>query len=118
MTHKYIYSLFNDGRGNTTGCSPVDRYLNIFPQLRTPAMKMLSSHPDIPRKKASALWVTQVSHTTHKMRAIDIDNKRKHRYLYCDNFYTPHKLAKAIDTFTDGEMKVTGTIRLNFVGEK
>ncbi|KAG6943184.1 hypothetical protein JG688_00017736 [Phytophthora aleatoria] len=36
-----------------------------------------------------------------------------HRLLVCDNFYTRHNLAKTLMSFTDGEMRMLGTVRIS-----
>ena len=113
---KYTFSVMNDGRGNKTGIPPLDRYLSIFPQLRTPIFKSLHGSEDIKWQKASALWVAQVGHMRLKMKSkTDIARNVVKRTLFCDNFYTRHKFAKVIDKLTDGDVKVTGTIRFNFI---
>jgi hypothetical protein len=38
-----------------------------------------------------------------------------HRVFFTDNFYTSHRVAKALKTFTDGEARLIGTVRLNTV---
>ena len=64
------------------------------------------------REKASALWMTQVGHMTLKMKNTSPEKKR---YLFCDNFYTRHKFGNAINKLSDGDIKITGTIRFNFI---
>ena len=63
----------------------------------------------------TALWATQVAHLTKQAKSSQVKNNRKHRHLFCDNYYTRHSFAIAIDKLTDGETKVTGTMRLNYI---
>ncbi|ETL80246.1 hypothetical protein L917_19249, partial [Phytophthora nicotianae] len=37
------------------------------------------------------------------------------RVLVTDNFYTRHTYARVIDLFTDGEVRLLGTVRMNLL---
>ena len=39
------------------------------------------------------------------------------RYLFTDNFYTRHYLARKIFTTTDSTIYTTGTVRFNYIDE-
>ncbi|ETK88251.1 hypothetical protein L915_07477 [Phytophthora nicotianae] len=51
--------------------------------------------------------------TGHQTRTLR--SPRGRRLLVSDNFYTRHTYARAIDAFTDGDVRVLGTVRLNLV---
>ncbi|GMF26317.1 unnamed protein product [Phytophthora lilii] len=104
----YVYSVWDNGSGNRTNTTPADRYVDIFPALRT-AVFRTPARDDVPikRKDASALWMAMCGHLTKTYPA-----PNKHRLLVYDNFYTRHNLAKTLTAFTDGEMKMLGTVRI------
>ncbi|KAE9041166.1 hypothetical protein PR003_g12877 [Phytophthora rubi] len=109
----YAYSVWDNGSGNRTRSSPAERYVNIFPALRTSLFRTVDLG-DIPidRKDPSALWVAMCGHLTKRHPAPD-----GHRLLVCDNFYTRHNLAKTLMVFTDGEMRMLGTVRISLQGK-
>lgn len=80
----------------------------MFPGLRS-ALFRTFERTDIPmdRRDASALWVAMCGQLTKLHEAAT-----GHRLLVCDSFYTTHKLAKTLLAFTDGEMKMLGTVRI------
>uniref|UniRef100_H3H696 PiggyBac transposable element-derived protein domain-containing protein n=1 Tax=Phytophthora ramorum TaxID=164328 RepID=H3H696_PHYRM len=91
------YSVWDNGSGNRTRTTPAERYVGVFPALRTPFFRTLDLG-DIPisRKDPSALWVAMCGHLTKQNPAQD-----GHRRLVCDNFYTRHNLAKTLMAITD-----------------
>ncbi|GMF49481.1 unnamed protein product [Phytophthora fragariaefolia] len=109
----YACAVWDNGSGNRTKTNPVDRYVDVFPALLTAVFRTLERDDvAIKRKDASALWVAMCGHLTKTYPA---PNQR--RLLVCDNFYTRHNLAKTLTTFTDGEMKMLGTIRIALQGK-
>ncbi|GMF31034.1 unnamed protein product [Phytophthora fragariaefolia] len=103
----------NNGSGNRTETNPVARYVDVFPALRTAVFRTLERDDvAIKRKDGSVLWVAMWGHLTKTYPA---PNQR--RLLVCDNLYTRHNLTKTLTTFTDGEMKMLGTIRIVLQGK-
>uniref|UniRef100_H3GEE4 PiggyBac transposable element-derived protein domain-containing protein n=1 Tax=Phytophthora ramorum TaxID=164328 RepID=H3GEE4_PHYRM len=109
----HAYSVWDNGSGNRTRTTPAERYVGVFPALRTPLFRTLD-RGDIPisRKDPSVLWVAMCGHLTKQYPAQD-----GHRLLVCDNFYTRHNLAKTLMAFTDGEMRMLGTVRISLQGK-
>ncbi|KUF78757.1 WASH complex subunit [Phytophthora nicotianae] len=109
----YAYSVWDNGSGNRTQTTPADRYVDVFPALRSALFRTLDRDDVcIKRKDASALWIAMCGHLTKTYPA-----PTQHRLLVCDNFYTRHNLAKTLTTFTDGEMKLLGTVRIGLQGK-
>ncbi|POM75332.1 LOW QUALITY PROTEIN: Hypothetical protein PHPALM_7578 [Phytophthora palmivora] len=103
----YAYSVWDNGSGNHTETTAAERNVDIFPALGTALFRTLERDDvSIKRKDASALW--QCAATLLKTYPAP----NQHRLLVCDNFYTRHNLAKTLATFTDGEMKMLGTVRI------
>ncbi|KAK1941087.1 hypothetical protein P3T76_007793 [Phytophthora citrophthora] len=109
----YAYSVWDNGSGNRTRASPAERYVDVFPALRTPLFRTVErADSTIKRKDPSALWVAMCGHMTKTHPA-----PNGHRLLVSDNFYTRHNLAKTLLTFTDGEMRLLGTVRIPLQGK-
>ncbi|POM68374.1 Hypothetical protein PHPALM_15472 [Phytophthora palmivora] len=109
----YAYSIWDNGSGNRTRATPAERYIGVFPALRTALFRTLErSDVAIKRKDASALWVAMSGHLTKIHAAPNC-----HRLLVCDIFYTRHNLAKTLLAFTDGEMRMLGTVRIPLQGK-
>ena len=49
------------------------------------------------------------------MKASYLENKGCKQWIFTDNFYTRHVLAKKILQFSDQEICMTGTVRFNLV---
>eukprot|EP00644_Phytophthora_capsici_P002674 jgi/Phyca11/105700/e_gw1.11.347.1 len=109
----YAYSVWDNGSGNRTQTAPADKSVDVFPALRS-ALFRTHNRDDvcIKRKDASALSIAMCGHLTKTYPA-----PTQHRLLVCDNFYTRHNLAKTLATFTDGEMKLLGTVRIGLHGK-
>lgn len=109
----YAFSVWDNGSGNRTRTTAAERYVDVFPALRTGLFRTLE-RDEIPmkRKDASSLWIAMCGHLTKSYAA---PNKR--RLLVCDNFYTRHNLAKTLLAFTDGEMRLLGTVRIHLQGK-
>ncbi|RLN49201.1 hypothetical protein BBJ28_00014775, partial [Nothophytophthora sp. Chile5] len=109
---QYVHSIWDDGSGSTLPPPPpAHRYTNLFPELRTPLDRTLV-HPDvtITPDSATALWLAMIGHQTRLMQS-----PTGRRLLICENFYTRHVFAKAVLAFTDGDVKVLGTVRMDLV---
>ena len=52
---------------------------------------------------------------TKKVKSSAICDNDTNRYVFCDNYYTKYTLGITIDNFSDGEIKLTGTIRTNYI---
>ncbi|GMF44378.1 unnamed protein product [Phytophthora fragariaefolia] len=110
----YTYSVWDNGWGNRTRATAAERHVDVFPAVRTATFRTLE-RDEIPmkRKDASALWVAMCGHLikTHP-------DPNQHRLLVCDNFYIRHNLANTVMEFTDGEMKMLGTVRIALQGKR
>ncbi|KAJ8576257.1 hypothetical protein ON010_g2954 [Phytophthora cinnamomi] len=109
----YAYSVRDNDSGDRTRTAPAERYVAVFPALRTPLFSTIE-RADIPikRKDASALWVAMCGHLTKAFAA-----SKRHRLLVCDNVYTRHNLTKTLTVFTDGEMGMLGTVQISLQGK-
>jgi hypothetical protein len=108
----YLSSFFDNRAGNTTGRSGAEDYCTVFRSLRTPYNRIFSAENDfnIPVHSPTSLWVLQMAHQTQSM-----GDPNGRRIFFTDNFYTSHRLSKALKTFTDGEARLIGTIRMKTV---
>jgi hypothetical protein len=111
----YCHSFWDNGSGNKVPLSPAERYTQLFRDLRTPFHKAYADDPSgkvsgVAKDTASALWTLQMAHQTKKQR--DPSGKRS---IFMDNFYTRHNLAEKVKVLTDGEIRITGTCRLNVI---
>jgi uncharacterized CHY-type Zn-finger protein len=103
----YIFSCWDCGHGNRTSEVPgVQLYLNAFPDLRPIFTKRLVPSGIVPRDSSSALWAIMIAHVVRADNDIDAEKR-----FFCDNFYTRHKLAKAVYDVTDGKATITGTMK-------
>ncbi|KUF85454.1 hypothetical protein AM588_10000940 [Phytophthora nicotianae] len=108
----YIHALWDNGSGNTTATTPAERYTRLFPRLRQPLYNVLNQgEVHVDPKTPSALWLAMIAHQTLLLPA---ENGR--RLLVSDNFYTRHTLAKAVLAITDGETRMLGTVRQDWIG--
>lgn len=111
----YCHSFWDNGSGNKLPLSPGERYTQLFRDLRTPFNKAYADDPTgkicgVAKDSASALWSLQMAHQTKKQP--DPSGKR---HIFMDNFYTRHTLAEKVKVMTDGEIRITGTCRLNVI---
>ena len=115
-TFSYLFSFFDNGSGNLADVPAALRYTELFCELKTPLEKTfadLGTTDDL--KTASALWTAQIGHMTQKLPSCDLLSKLNCRYVFMNNFYTRHKLARTISKFSDNDVKVIGTVRGNFI---
>ncbi|KAJ8575383.1 hypothetical protein ON010_g3829 [Phytophthora cinnamomi] len=81
------------------------------PTLRTPLYNTLWARDvDIEPDSATAMWIAMAGHQTETLRSTT-----GHRLVVSDNFYSHHTSAKALLQFTDCEMHLLGTVRINLV---
>ncbi|KAJ8508600.1 hypothetical protein ON010_g18855 [Phytophthora cinnamomi] len=107
----YVHSVWDNGSDHTTQSTPAERYTEVFPSLRSSLYNTLSRPEiNIDPKSATALWVAMAGHQSKTFRS-----PSGHRLLVLDNFYTRHTYASAIEAFTDGEVRLLGTARMNLV---
>jgi len=107
----YVHTLWDNASGNCEPTSPAQRYTELFPSLRTSLYNMLRRDDiAVSAKSATALWLAMIGHQAKLLRS-----PSGYRLVVSDNFYTRHTFAKAIRAFTDGEVHMTGTVRLNLV---
>jgi len=101
----YVHSIWDNGSGNWNTTSEVERYLNVFPELRTAA----GNNFDISGSsaKARALWAVMLALQTKK--AVSPTGSR---LVFCDNFYTSVDLAVRLRKLTDGELLLCGTVKM------
>ena len=104
--HCYLHSVFDNGSGNSEPDSSAERYLNIFPEMRRPIHRFCATR----MSSASTLWTAMVA---HQSKALNSPSKK--RICYMDNFYTRQDMSSSIHQVTDGEMKVIGTVRRNYI---
>ena len=112
----YLYSVVDNGSGNIDKTPPANRYIGTFPKLVTMFRKFADKsspannkdEPAIDPSSPSAVWLMQMAHMAKS-------NPSGTNHCFTDNFYTRHSLARGIDKITDGNTKLTGTCRLNFV---
>ena len=111
--HHYLYSLWDNGSGNRIKTTPASKYCQLFPTLRSIYQQkfVLNEKSPIPAEKPSALWCLQLAHMHHKFEL----PQDKKRIVFMDNFYTRHVLGKQIKSLTNDEIRIIGTVRMNFV---
>jgi len=95
--------------------TPAERYMQLYPELRYSFNQTFNgprgvSSNDVKGDSATALWVLQLAHPCKKRP--DPSGKR---VVFMDNFYTRHDLGETLKTMTDGEVRITGTCRMNFI---
>ena len=105
----YVHSIWDSGSGNSTEISSAINYTRLFPLLETP-MNIAVSRSNINMNDATALWAAMLSHQTKSYQS-----PTEHRVVVCDNFYTRHSFAKLLKLLTDGEIRILGTMRFNYV---
>lgn len=108
----YVHSFWDNGSGNTMPTTAAQRYTHLFPSLRHP-LHVTLNRPDIPvdPKAAAALWVAMIAHQTKLHQSTT-----GRRLVVSDNVYTRHALARAVFEMTDGDVRMLGTVRQDWVG--
>ena len=64
--YQYIFTMYDNGRGNKTTVPIVQRYCDQFSDVRTTLMNECISDDTVPIDSATALWIAQVILTTKK----------------------------------------------------
>ncbi len=65
----------------------VRRFLDIFPELRTPVAKVC----DLNDASATSLWIAMIAHQHQRLQS-----PTQRRVFVLDNFYTRHSMAQKI----------------------
>ncbi len=97
----YLHTLFNVGSGNSSLLNSVQRYLRIFPDMRTPVNRFTATTEN--KGATRALWANMIAQQSKKLQS-----PTTRRLFFVDNFYTSIALA-------EGEIKIIGTARLNYL---
>lgn len=77
----------NNGSGNMTGQSPVQRYTYVFRILLWAVDRKVDGSL-VAKSSSPALWCAQISHQTQLHSTTDLG-----RLIFMGNFYTRHVLA-------------------------
>lgn len=107
--HAYLHSFQDNGSGNKTGQSPVQRYTTLFRNLRGAVERKIDGKL-VSKSSSSALWCAQMAHQTQLHAAPDCG-----RLMVMDNFYTRPVLARQLHVLSDGDCKILGTVRFTNV---
>ncbi|KAF4143098.1 Transposase IS4 [Phytophthora infestans] len=109
----YIHTINDNGSGNTEPRNPAERFCGMFHELRRPLARTLAREDiSVKRDSASALWVAMIGRMT-----LTHQSPTGRRLIVCNNYYTRHELAKAVLAFTDGEVRMVGTCKVNQMGK-
>jgi len=111
--YQYIFNFFDNGRGNRSKLPIALLYANFFSELRVPLECCCTKKTNVAIESAGALWSALCLHTTKKKSTFE--SSGKHRYLYLDNYYTRHSLAKKMKYLTGEEILTTGTVKSNLI---
>lgn len=113
----YLQNFFDNGAGYKGDLNCSERYVQIFPKLRT----LLNNSIDtasidqtlygMEKDKQSWLWSLQMTHVSNEHQS-----KHKRRLLVTDNYYTRPSLSRMVKVMSDGEIRTLGTCRLSYVG--
>lgn len=88
--------------------SAVERYSDIFPELRTPVARVFGLTGG--KLTAKTLWAAMAAQQTLKLAS-----ESGRRLLFTDNFYNSNEFARGLMSLSDNEIRVVGTMRLNYV---
>ena len=113
----YLQSFFDNGAGNEMGLTCEERFLQVFPAFRG-AFTTFQQHickdktvVGMEKEKQSWFWAGLLGCVSLFCRSPD-----RKRLVVTDNFYTRPGLAKAAKQLTQGEIRIIGTCRANYVG--
>lgn len=96
----YFHSFLENGSGNKTGQSPVQRRINLFRHLKG-AVKRKMDERLMSKSSIFAFWCAQMVHRSQLHPAANFG-----RVAVMDNFYTHLVLACKLHVLSDGEYKV------------
>lgn len=105
--HTYPHCLQDNGSGNTTGTSPMQRYTTVFCAFCSPVKGKVDGRY-IHKSSLSALWGAQISH-----QSLLQPGGKASQVMVMDNFYTRPLLARQLDALSDSGCKVLGTVSFN-----
>ena len=124
-TYTYTFGLWDNGSGSTVNQTPAEQFLKLFGELTCSFNQLCQATKSRIRNacpvavdSASMLWVLMLGLLYRALVSAKSTRPREKippTIVYMDNFYTRHSLGRAIDEFTDGNIKITGTVRLNLV---
>ena len=113
----YLQNFFDNGAGNSGSLNCSERYVQLFPKLRTLFLNHIKKFEQdsmihgMERNKQSWLWSLQMAPVTQQHRSGE-----RRRLVVTDNYYTRPGLARAVNSMSDGEIRMIGTCRTTFVG--
>ena len=123
--YPYTFGLWDNGAGNAVNQTAAERYLKVFGELMPSFNQLcqagksrLRNACPIAVDTASMLWVLMLGllyRTLITANAVRPRESVPKTNVYMDNFYTRYSLGKAISDYTDGNTKITGTVRLNLI---
>ena len=102
----YLFNIFDNRSGNTSGVSPPEAFCRLHREMRTPYNNIVCNSPSIDKDSPTALWILMMAYQTKL--APQPNGKR---IFFTDNFYTRHTLAKVLKDITDGEARLIGTVK-------
>lgn len=105
---QYLHTHVDIRSVNRSGSSPAAAYLKNFKELRGLFNRKIDENL-IKSNSPSSVWCLQIMQQTYSSKQL------QGRFVVTDNFYTRHVLGRQIKSFTDGEVKLLGTVRLNSV---
>ncbi len=89
------------------GKSPAERYCELFRDIRG-SFNQAFADKSVDPVSATAQWILQLAYQS-KVRKSPTGK----RVVFADNFYTRHTMAKKLMEITDGEIRMTETIKMN-----
>lgn len=95
-SHAYLHSIQDNGSGNITGLSLVQRYTKVFRTLPSDVERKIDRGL-VSKSSASVLWCAQMSHQTQ------LHSCKQGQLMVMNNLYTRHVLAKQLATINDQE---------------
>ena len=101
----YMHSIWDNGRGNASPASQVDRYNHLHKVFGFILNNHLNNQSTIDHQSASALWICQMVHKTklhHPLNGVGW-------VIFMDSFYMWPRLAEKLCKVSDGNIKMTGT---------
>lgn len=110
--YPYLFSLWDNRSGNKANLPHVIVYIATFLELRKVYDKFFEETDQtyIDNTSQSALSAMQPVHLTKKL-----GNGEDVTDIFMDYFYTRHNLANTVRVMTQGKVRITGTVRMNFV---
>lgn len=108
----YMANVVDNGRGNKTGMTPPQRYVQVHPGMRTPFEKAGNNQNFVNPESPTAMWAMMAAHMEQNS-----PSGRDRRVVYVDNFYTRHNFGEFLKLLSDTKVRITGTVRTNFIDQ-